>query len=172
MVASVEPFSKRISMKQKRKKAAKVKARTKKRSTPRPRARRPARKAFKRPRSRVFKRKSNPYTDYRPPVLPTRSREATNKTATATRVSIAPSSSAGVDVPLAKKAETRLIKIECPGCGWTGRTTHVWIHGGWHKALGKHVTGGLPTCRCGKKMKASTPPKPVPDVPGQMRAWD
>jgi hypothetical protein len=35
------------------------------------------------------------------------------------------------------KQGTRMIKIKCPDCGWTGRTTRQWID------------LGLPTCACG-----------------------
>jgi len=37
-----------------------------------------------------------------------------------------------------KKEGTRLLKILCPACGWTGRTTRQW------------VDIGLPTCVCGE----------------------
>jgi hypothetical protein len=43
----------------------------------------------------------------------------------------------------AKKQGTRLLKIACPGCGYTARTTRQWID------------RGLPTCPCGTLM-AST----------------
>lgn len=41
---------------------------------------------------------------------------------------------------LKPKQTTRLIKLECPGCGYTVRTTQKWID------------VGLPTCVCGKEM--------------------
>ena len=40
----------------------------------------------------------------------------------------------------AKKQGTRLLKIICPSCGYTARTTRQWI--------GR----GLPTCPCGSRM--------------------
>lgn len=41
------------------------------------------------------------------------------------------------------KAGTRLLKLECPSCGWTCRSTQKWID------------TGLPTCACGKKLEES-----------------
>lgn len=41
-----------------------------------------------------------------------------------------------------RKQGTRLMKILCPACGWTGRTTRMWI------------ASGLPTCHCGRQMVA------------------
>lgn len=38
------------------------------------------------------------------------------------------------------KAGTRLLKLECPGCGYVVRTTQKWID------------TGLPTCHCGEEM--------------------
>lgn len=40
-----------------------------------------------------------------------------------------------------KKQGTRLVKIVCPACGYTCRTTHKWID------------LGLPTCCCGEQME-------------------
>lgn len=40
-----------------------------------------------------------------------------------------------------KKQGTRLLKVECPGCGYTARITGKWID------------IGLPTCPCGEEMK-------------------
>lgn len=45
----------------------------------------------------------------------------------------------------AKKQGTRLIKIECPECGYTARTTKQWI------------ATGLPTCPCGTEMEIPDP---------------
>ena len=42
-----------------------------------------------------------------------------------------------------KKQTTRMLKIACPGCGWTARTTAKWI---------EH---GLPTCPCGDLMEVA-----------------
>lgn len=39
-----------------------------------------------------------------------------------------------------KKQGTRMLKIECPGCGYTVRAAAKWIH------------VGLPTCSCGTEM--------------------
>lgn len=39
------------------------------------------------------------------------------------------------------KAGTRLLKVECPDCGYVARVTQKWID------------TGLPTCPCGKKME-------------------
>jgi hypothetical protein len=36
-----------------------------------------------------------------------------------------------------KKQTTRLLKIECPGCGYVCRTTAKWL------------AEGIPTCHCG-----------------------
>jgi hypothetical protein len=41
-----------------------------------------------------------------------------------------------------KKQSTRMLKITCPGCGYTARTTSKWIE------------VGLPTCCCGEQMQA------------------
>ncbi len=46
----------------------------------------------------------------------------------------------GADAP--KKQGTRLLKVECPGCGYVVRTTAKWL------------TVGVPTCPCGEEMKA------------------
>jgi hypothetical protein len=40
----------------------------------------------------------------------------------------------------AKKQSTRLLKIVCPACGYTARTTRQWLD------------HGLPTCPCGTRM--------------------
>jgi hypothetical protein len=45
-----------------------------------------------------------------------------------------------------KKEGTRLIKIICGDCGWTGRTTQMWIE------------EGLPTCQCGGEIEVAPPP--------------
>ncbi len=42
-----------------------------------------------------------------------------------------------------KKAGTRMLKVECPDCGYTVRTTAKWIE------------VGLPTCPCGCEMEAA-----------------
>jgi hypothetical protein len=55
------------------------------------------------------------------------------------------------------RQSTRLVKIVCNKCGYTARTTHKWIEGGYHD--GKHVEGGLPTCHCGGKFKVIEPAK-------------
>jgi hypothetical protein len=41
-----------------------------------------------------------------------------------------------------KKQTTRLLKVSCPDCGYTVRTTRQWIE------------QGLPTCPCGAEMQA------------------
>jgi hypothetical protein len=41
-----------------------------------------------------------------------------------------------------KTQTTRLLKVKCPGCGYTIRTTARWIE------------QGLPTCPCGEEMEA------------------
>jgi len=43
-----------------------------------------------------------------------------------------------------KKQSTRLLKCECPECGYVIRTTQKWIE------------TGLPTCACGTEFKSST----------------
>jgi hypothetical protein len=40
-----------------------------------------------------------------------------------------------------KKQSTRMLKLECPACGYTVRTTAKWIE------------AGLPTCPCGEEMQ-------------------
>ena len=40
-----------------------------------------------------------------------------------------------------KKQTTRMVKVECAGCGYIVRTTEKWIE------------VGLPTCPCGEEMK-------------------
>jgi hypothetical protein len=49
----------------------------------------------------------------------------------------------GLDVGMAavKVQSTRMVKIECPGCGYIARTTRKWIE------------TGLPTCVCGTEME-------------------
>lgn len=42
-----------------------------------------------------------------------------------------------------KVQSTRMLKIECPDCGYTCRTTSKWIE------------AGLPTCPCGQEMQAA-----------------
>ncbi len=42
-----------------------------------------------------------------------------------------------------KKQGTRMLKFECPECGWSGRTT------------AKHLEAGLPTCHCGENMQVA-----------------
>lgn len=42
---------------------------------------------------------------------------------------------------LRKTQTTRMLKIVCPGCGWTARTAQ------------KHIDAGLPTCACGEEIK-------------------
>ena len=41
-----------------------------------------------------------------------------------------------------KKQTTRLVKLECPGCGYIIRTTRTWID-----------DAGVPTCPCGSKFQ-------------------
>lgn len=43
-------------------------------------------------------------------------------------------------VTTAKKQSTRLLKVECPDCGYTARITAKWIE------------TGLPVCPCGERM--------------------
>jgi hypothetical protein len=43
---------------------------------------------------------------------------------------------------MAKKQGTRMLKLECPGCGYVVRTTAKWID------------SGLPTCVCGEPFEA------------------
>jgi hypothetical protein len=44
--------------------------------------------------------------------------------------------------PINKKPQsTRMLKVECPDCGWMARTSRKWID------------LGLPTCGCGKLME-------------------
>ena len=43
-----------------------------------------------------------------------------------------------------KKQGTRLLKIVCPVCGYTARTTRQWLD------------RGLPTCPCGARMAESS----------------
>jgi ribosomal protein S27E len=45
-----------------------------------------------------------------------------------------------LDLSNQKKQSTRLLKVECPECGYTVRTTAKWIE------------IGLPTCACGEEM--------------------
>jgi hypothetical protein len=47
---------------------------------------------------------------------------------------------APLDLSNLKKQSTRMIKVECPECGYTVRTTAKWIE------------IGLPTCVCGEEM--------------------
>ncbi len=42
-----------------------------------------------------------------------------------------------------KKQSTRMLKVECPECGYTVRTTAKWIE------------AGLPTCPCGTEMECT-----------------
>lgn len=44
-----------------------------------------------------------------------------------------------------KKQTTRMLKLECPKCGYMCRTTKKWIE------------VGVPTCPCGEKMRAALP---------------
>jgi hypothetical protein len=41
-----------------------------------------------------------------------------------------------------RKQSTRLLKLECPGCGYVIRTTQKWIE------------VGMPTCCCGEEFEA------------------
>lgn len=43
-----------------------------------------------------------------------------------------------------KKQSTRMIKVECPDCGYLVRTTRQWL------------SQGTPTCVCGARMRAET----------------
>lgn len=45
--------------------------------------------------------------------------------------------------PVPKKQSTRMLKVICPGCGYTVRTTQKWID------------IGLPTCPCGEEMEVA-----------------
>jgi len=48
-----------------------------------------------------------------------------------------------LDLDARKKQTTRLVKVECPDCGYTLRTTAKWLE------------VGLPTCCCGCEMVAA-----------------
>jgi len=50
---------------------------------------------------------------------------------------------ASLDRSQLKKQGTRMVKVECPECGYVVRTTAKWIE------------TGLPTCACGAEMEAS-----------------
>jgi hypothetical protein len=50
-----------------------------------------------------------------------------------------------------KKQGTRMLKVVCPECGYTVRTTATWIE------------QGLPTCPCGTDMEIPDPDAPPPD---------
>lgn len=50
-----------------------------------------------------------------------------------------------------KKQGTRMLKVTCPECGYTVRTTATWIE------------QGLPTCPCGTDMEIPDPDAPKPD---------
>jgi hypothetical protein len=54
---------------------------------------------------------------------------------------IGPYPHASLDRSQQKKQSTRLIKLRCPECGYTVRTTRQWI------------AAGLPTCPCGQEMQ-------------------
>ena len=58
----------------------------------------------------------------------------------------APEQPRGADTP--KKQGTRMLKVECPKCGYTVRTTSKWLK------------VGVPTCPCGTLMKG---PEDAPD---------
>lgn len=49
---------------------------------------------------------------------------------------------AKLDMSMVKKQSTRMLKIECPDCGYTCRTTAKWLE------------VGLPTCPCGADMES------------------
>src|SRR5271157_1951497 len=53
-----------------------------------------------------------------------------------------------------KKQGTRLLKIVCPACGYTARTTRQWID------------RGLPTCHCGTSMGEEPGGRPSVSVAG------
>jgi hypothetical protein len=55
--------------------------------------------------------------------------------------SIGPYPHATLDLSKEKKQGTRMIKVVCPECGYTVRTTRQWI------------VQGLPTCVCGTEME-------------------
>jgi len=50
-----------------------------------------------------------------------------------------------------KKQTTRMLKVTCPACGYTVRTTAQWL------------AVGLPTCPCGAEMVAALPSGTDPD---------
>ena len=50
-----------------------------------------------------------------------------------------------------KKQGTRMLKLECPECGYTVRTTAKWIE------------AGLPTCPCGEEMQPEEPEEDTED---------
>jgi hypothetical protein len=58
-------------------------------------------------------------------------------------VKIGPYPHASLDRSQAKKQSTRMLKLECAGCGYTVRTTAKWIE------------AGMPTCPCGTEMEVS-----------------
>jgi hypothetical protein len=58
-------------------------------------------------------------------------------------VNLGPDPHAAIDKSGRKKQGTRMIKVVCPECGYTVRTTQQWID------------TGLPTCVCGTEMKAA-----------------
>jgi hypothetical protein len=60
--------------------------------------------------------------------------------------SIGPYPHATLDIETGRKKQgTRMLKVACPECGYTVRTTRQWIE------------QGLPTCPCGAEMEADTP---------------
>jgi hypothetical protein len=57
---------------------------------------------------------------------------------------VGPYPHASLDRSQVKKQGTRMLKVECPDCGYTVRTTAKWIE------------EGLPTCPCGTEMEHMT----------------
>jgi hypothetical protein len=56
--------------------------------------------------------------------------------------------------PMKKKQGTRMLKLECPKCGYTARTTAKWLE------------MGTPTCPCGEKMEGEQPEEGEGDEEG------
>jgi hypothetical protein len=56
---------------------------------------------------------------------------------------VGPYPHASLDASQLKKQSTRMLKVECPDCGYTVRTSALWIE------------VGLPTCPCGSEMECA-----------------
>lgn len=54
-----------------------------------------------------------------------------------------PGAAMALSAPTAKKQSTRMLKVQCPDCDYTVRTTAKWVE------------RGLPTCPCGAQMGLS-----------------